>query len=70
MRLRAAHISGDLKKTGHALANIVFGSPTHSRSIGLEGEKQFGSYKKKLNTMIGSLPNSHRLNKLIFFVPQ
>jgi hypothetical protein len=42
----------------------------HSRSIGLEGEEQFRSCKRKLNTMIGYFQDLHQHDKMNFFVPR
>jgi hypothetical protein len=53
-----------------AIVGSISSSPLHSKSIGLEGEERFGSFKKKLNTMIGSLQDSHRLNKVKISMPQ
>jgi len=69
LQLKAAHIFGDPKKIARAIANIVFASLMHSRSIGLEGEERFRSCKRKLNTMIGYLQDLHQHDKMNFFVP-
>jgi hypothetical protein len=66
LRLRVAHRSGNPKKIVQAIVGSISSSPMHSKSIGLEGEERFGSCKKKLNTMIGSLQDSHQLNKVKF----
>jgi hypothetical protein len=42
----------------------------HNRSIGLEGEKRLRSCKRKLNTIIGFVQNSHWPNKVNFSMPQ
>jgi hypothetical protein len=52
----------DPKKIAQAIASFVYGSFMHSKIVGLEGKKRFGSCKKKLDTMIGSLIDFHHLN--------
>jgi predicted alternative tryptophan synthase beta-subunit len=60
---------GDPKKIAQAIASFVYGSLMHNKIVGLEGKKRFGSCKKKLDTMIGSLIDSHHLDKINFLVP-
>ncbi len=43
MHLKVSHRFGDPKKITQAVANFIYGSRLHSMSIGLEGEKRFGS---------------------------
>ncbi len=38
----------------------------HSKIMGLEGEERFGSCKKKIDIMIGSLVDFHCFNKINF----
>ncbi len=68
--LKVAQRFGDPKKITQAIASFVYGSFMHSKIVGLEGKKRFGSCKKKLDTMIGSLIDSHHLDKINFLVPQ
>ncbi len=67
--LKVAHRFDDPKKIAQAIVGSMFGSHMHNRSIGLEGEERLGFCKRKLNTMIGFIQNSHQLNKLSFAVP-
>jgi hypothetical protein len=67
LRLRAAHRFGDPKKIAQVVINSILGVLCiYCRSIGLEGEKRFGSCKRNLNTMIGSPHDSHCLDKEFF----
>jgi hypothetical protein len=67
--LKVAHRSDNPKKITQTIVGSMFGSPMHNRSIGLEGEERLGSCKRKFNTMIGFIQNSHQLDKLNFSVP-
>jgi hypothetical protein len=68
--LKVAQRFSDPKKIAHVIASFVYGSLMHSKIVGLEGKKKLGSCKKKLDIMIGSLINSHHLEKINFLVPQ
>ncbi len=70
LHLRATHRFNDLKKITQVVTNYVYCNISHSRLVGLEGEERFGSCKKKLNTMISSLQDSHRPNKMKISMPQ
>ncbi len=69
LHLKLAQRFGDPKKIAQAIASFVYGNLMHNKIVGLEGKKKFGSCKKKLDTMIGSLIDFHHLDKINFLVP-
>jgi hypothetical protein len=69
LRIKATQRSRNPQKIVEIVAGFVFGNPMHSKSFGLQGEEKFGSCKKKLDTMMGSLEDSHPLNKVNFSLP-
>ena len=66
LRLRAARRSGDPKKIAEALNTLPEAEGVGTRVPHLEGEKTFGSTKRKLDVPIGDARDSHRPDKINF----
>ena len=69
LRLQAARRSGDPKKIAEALNSLPRAEDVGTRIPHLEGEKTFGSTKRKLDMPIGDAGDSHRLDKINFSQP-
>jgi hypothetical protein len=69
MRLNISQRSGNPKKIVKVVAGFVSSNPMHNKSFGLEGEEKFGFCKRKFDTMISSLENSHCLDKVKISLP-
>jgi hypothetical protein len=67
--LRAAQRSGNPKKIAKVVASFASSNPMQSKSFGLEGEEKFGCGKRNLDTMVGSLEDSHHVDKVNFSSP-
>jgi hypothetical protein len=51
--------SSDPKKIAQVIGSFVFNNLMHSKSLSLEREEKFGSYKRNFDTMIGSPQDAH-----------